>query len=339
MGIVLLKYIRAEELNVESAAGRLERTLIFRADCRIDHLRNAELPECFQGHDSISGIDEDGRPIMISKFGTMDIDKVFENVEAFVRYRAMLMEQAIALLSFKKGKAEDLLQLHDYSGVISSMYDSKVKQCVTSVSKVFGEHYPEFKGKTMFANFPSVFSGPFKAFAQLLPEATRNKFVILGNQDQLELFKHIRPELVPENVGGLLRDPPSKLDGRSHVVNPGARKSVDVCLMEIESGPETLAWEIRVCYQEVAFEIIFKHSEDDREELVEARQHPNYLQAEDAVVSGEYSAAGGGKLIARIKNDNAWFKTRVCICQAGRKGLKTGGTTNGGAKTGGYGAA
>merc|ERR1712217_55112 len=98
--------------------------------------------------------------------------------------------------TFERGKAEDLTQVHDYSGVIGSMYKSEVKQGVTAISKVFGEHYPEFKGKTLFINFPAVFSRPFKAFALLLPERTRNKFIVLGKDDQAALFKHISPDLV-----------------------------------------------------------------------------------------------------------------------------------------------
>merc|ERR1712217_949637 len=122
---------------------------------------------------------------MVSKFGSMDIDKVFGDPEAFVRYRAKLMEQAIKLLKFEKGAAEDLCQIHDYSGVMSSMYKPSVKQGVTAVSQVFGEHYPEFKGKTMFVNFPAIFAKPFNAFALLLPERTRKKFVVLGSNDHL----------------------------------------------------------------------------------------------------------------------------------------------------------
>lgn len=90
--IVLLKYIRAEELDVAKAAERIVETLVFRADCQIDALKDAELPKCYQGHDVISGYDVEGRPVMISRFGKMNLEEVFGDVEAFVRYRAKLME-------------------------------------------------------------------------------------------------------------------------------------------------------------------------------------------------------------------------------------------------------
>ena len=80
--IVLLKYLRAEELDVSKAAQRIRATLVFRADCCIDDLKDAEMPEYFYGHDFVTGCDAEGRPIMISRFGGMDIEKVFGDQEA-----------------------------------------------------------------------------------------------------------------------------------------------------------------------------------------------------------------------------------------------------------------
>merc|ERR1711924_483621 len=90
--IILLKYIRAEELNLDKwangvgAVERLVATIVFRTECKIDALADAELPEYFLGHDSLSELDDEGRPIMISRFGGMDLPKVFGDTEAFVRY-------------------------------------------------------------------------------------------------------------------------------------------------------------------------------------------------------------------------------------------------------------
>jgi len=133
--IVLLKFIRAEEGDVDKAAGRIVSTLVFRAECQIDSLRDAELPDYFQGHDSLSGVDVDGRPVLVSRFGGMDLERVFGDVEAFVRYRAKVMEQAMARLSFKRGEPEELTQVHDYSGVPLIFQTSQVKGSVSAVTK------------------------------------------------------------------------------------------------------------------------------------------------------------------------------------------------------------
>lgn len=312
--IVLLKYLRAEELNVENAAKRLANTLIFRADCKIDELAEAELPEHFQGHDFIPGVDAEGRPVMISKFGTMDIDKVFGDLEAFVRYRTKLMENAIALLRFERGAAEDLCQIHDYSGVMGSMYKSSVKSGVTAVSKVFAEHYPEFKGKTLFLNFPAVFSRPFQALAALLPERTRKKFIILGQDDHMTLFQHLGPELVPEVLGGLLRSPPGPLKGPGHIAVANARDAVDVVVLQV-AEPGAVAWELRVCTLEVSYEVAFVTT-DGSEEIVARSEVGKYLTATDGVVSGTWQAKVAGTVKVRFRNECAWFKKRLCLCRA-----------------------
>jgi len=313
--IVLLKYIRAEELNVDKAANRIAETLIFRADCKIDELAKAELPDYFQGHDYITGVDKAGRPIMISRFGGMDIDKVFGDAEAFVRYRAKLMENAIAKLKFEKGAAEDLCQVHDYSGVIGSMYKSEVKNGVGAVSKVFEAHYPEFKGKTLFVNFPAIFSKPFQALAALLPERTRNKFVILGQNDHETLFEHLSPDLVPEVIGGVSRFG-GPLDGPAHFTVIKARDAADIKALELTEAA-AIVWEVRVCTMEVSYEVLFTPSGSSEEEVLAKSEAGQYLKAEDGVVSGTWSSKGPGTITIRFKNDAAWFKKRVCVCRAG----------------------
>lgn len=315
--VVLLKYLRAEELHVDKAAERLAQTLVFRADCRIDELARAELPEHFRGHDVISGLDPEGRPVMISRFGGMDLKLVFGDVEAFVRYRAQLMERAIALLTFKKGAVEDLCQVHDYSGVPLVFHGSEVKGGVAAVSKVFSEHYPETKGKTIFVNFPAAFSKLFKAFSIFIPERTRKKFLILGESDQAQLFEHICPDIVPEVLGGMLRDPPGPVTVPCQVVH--VRSSEEVTMLEVEKEGTVVFWELRVCAMEIAYEVAFIPAGGGQEEVVRRSEPKQYLKAAEGIISGEWTAQAAGSLRCRFRNECAWFKWRLCVCRAQAK--------------------
>lgn len=319
--IILLKYIRAEEMNLDKWSGgigsvnRLVATIVFRTECQIDALTDAELPDYFLGHDTIEGVDSEGRPIMISRFGSMDLPKVFGDAEAFVRYRAKLMEQGMRLLKFKSGEAEDFCQIHDYAGVPLVFHESGVKSGVTAVSKVFGEHYPETKGKTIFMNFPSVFGKLWKAFSIVIPERTFKKFIILGNGDAQGLFDHLSPELIPEVLSGLRREPASKLTVPAKVVQIARRGEEEVQCAKAE-GPAVYLWELRVCGSyEIAYEVVFIPSSGD-EVAVQRNEQGKYLQVEDGVVSGEYSAKAAGDLRIRFKNEAAWFKGRLCACRA-----------------------
>jgi len=311
--IVLLKYIRAEELDVDKAAERIVQTLIFRADCQIDSLKDAELPECYRGHDVISGLDVEGRPVMISRFGQMDLEKVFGDIEAFVRYRAKLMEEAMAKISFKKGEPEELTQVHDYSGVPLIFQTSQVKDGVSAVTKVFSEHYPETKGKTIFVNFPSAFAKLFKAFSLFIPERTLKKFQILGENDHAQLFETLKPEVVPEGLGGMLRTKGvAGLAGPCHVTFVRARCTEEVSLLRVQE-PCTVDWELRVCYWDISYELWFV-AEGQEPELVQ--KSDGLLQATEGVLSGHYAAKSPGELKCHFINNGAWFKSRLCVGRA-----------------------
>ncbi|CAE7389611.1 PATL6 [Symbiodinium sp. CCMP2456] len=308
--IILLKYIRAEELNLDKAADRIVETLVFRADCKIDGLRDAVLPDCYQGHDVISGLDVEGRPVMISRFGKMDLEKVFGDIEAFVRYRAKLMEEAMAKISFKKGEPEELTQVHDYSGVPLIFQTSQVKDAVSAVTKVFSDHYPETKGKTIFVNFPTAFAKLFKAFSIFIPERTLKKFQILGENDHAQLFETIPADKVPEGLGGMHRE--GALAGPCHVVQVRARCTEEVALLRAE-GPCTLDWELRVCYWDISYELWFV-ADGVSPELVQ--KSDGLVQATEGVVSGQYTAKAAGELRCHFINNGAWFKSRLCVARA-----------------------
>lgn len=314
--IVLLKFLRAEELDVEKAAARFARTLRYRCDEHIEGLATAELPEHFRGHDTVAGHDVDGRPVMISRYGQMDNEKVFGDPDAFVRYRVQVMERAIAMLSFEAGAAEDLCQIHDYSGVDSIFKTSEVKDGIAAMSKVFSEHFPETKGKTVFVNFPSVFSRIFQAFSFFIPEKTRRKFVILGDADQAALFNHISPELVSDSLGGMLTDAPGQLTGPCNRVPVPNRGTAEVTLQEFD-GPSKVEWELRVCAKEVDCEVAFVPASGGPEEVVQRQQ----LTAAEGVITAKFDAREAGALKCRFRHEGGFMKgDRLCLCRAARLG-------------------
>ncbi|CAE8602491.1 unnamed protein product [Polarella glacialis] len=280
----------------------------------------AGLEDHFCGHDTINGPDVDGRPVMISRYGGMDNERVFGDVDAFVKYRLAIMEKTMARLSFTKAASEDLCQVHDYSGVPLLFKTSEVKAGVTAMTKVFGDHYPETKGKTIFVNFPAVFSKLFQAFSVFIPERTRKKFIILSETDHEVLFQHISPELVPVALGGMfVESPATQLPGvPCQVVSVPARSKAEVVLAEL-NGPATVSWELRVCSSEVSYEVVFcpTNSEAEKQDqLVAGSTRGKPLLSSDGVVSGSYRGKEAGTLRCRFNNDTAWLRSRLCICRA-----------------------
>eukprot|EP00930_Biecheleria_cincta_P045032 TRINITY_DN31033_c0_g1_i2.p1 TRINITY_DN31033_c0_g1~~TRINITY_DN31033_c0_g1_i2.p1 ORF type:complete len:498 (+),score=95.28 TRINITY_DN31033_c0_g1_i2:39-1532(+) len=323
--VLLLKFLRAADVDVGRAGERLRDTLRFRAEEKIGQLAGANLPDHFLGHDIISGPDVDGRPVMISRYGQMDNDRVFGDTDAFVKYRLQVMEKAMAELNFASGEPEDLCQVHDYSGVSLLFKTPEVKAGVAAMTKVFSDHYPETKGKTIFVNFPGVFSKLFQAFSVFIPERTRKKFLILAEDDQEGLFRQISPTKVPEALGGLLRpvedaEARAQLTATPQVVTVGPRTSREVDLLEFHE-PGQSSWELRVCALDLSsYELRFfpkgsssGSSEEASGEIVASSQG---LKASEGVISGTFRASQAGTLRCRFNNESSWLRSKTCLCRA-----------------------
>lgn len=311
--VVLLKYLRAEEFDVDKAEERIVKTLVWRAECQVEYLKDAELPKAFLGHDFIEGHDVDGRPVFFSRFGNMDLKEVFGDSEAFVRYRVKLMEQAIDKLHFQPGQAEDLCQVHDYSGVPLQGFGGEVKDCVNIISKVFADHYPEFKGKTVFINFPSVFTALFSAFSVFLPERTKKKFVILGDDPSL-YFEHIPPDTLPVTLGGVHDDHGRKWKAKCEVVNVNQWSNISAPGVEVQ-GPATIAWECRVCYKDLDVAVDFEPSSDPKN-AVSVHKQVGRLSATDGLLGGEYRTTEAGTLQFRFRNGFSLFSAKTALCRS-----------------------
>lgn len=309
---VLLKYLRAEDLGVDQAASRLSRTLTWRKELGVDALAAAELPPDCRGHDTIGGLDRAGRPVLVSRYGGMDNEKVFGDIDGFVLYRIQVTERALALLRLgEPGAPEDLCQVHDYSGVPLLFKTAEVKKAVNAIAEVFTEHYPETKGKTIFVNFPTIFSRLFQAFTAFVPERTRQKFLILGEADHAVLFDQLGPEVLPVALGGLVSERPSPLEGvAAQVAALPAGSSRE---MRAEAlGPGSLNWEVRACFGEAAYELFWVPAGGGQERPVSKGS----LKASEGVVAGEYIAKEAGTLVCRCRNE-AWLQQRVCVFRAG----------------------
>ena len=93
------------------ARERLRKCLVWRAAAQIDGIaaQDLGLGAAFAGHDDVRGADRDGRPLVISRFGTMDVETVFGDAERFLLWRVQLMERAVAELAFERGAPRDAL--------------------------------------------------------------------------------------------------------------------------------------------------------------------------------------------------------------------------------------
>ncbi|KAF9047198.1 CRAL/TRIO domain-containing protein, partial [Hymenopellis radicata] len=159
VSVILLKFLRARNLNVKAAREMLVNTLRWRDEIGVDALMKEEFPQdIFGALGHIYKTDKQGVQYNIYG-GNKDIKAVFGDVPRFIRWRVKLMEETVAHCDFIT--VDQTVQIHDYEGVSMSSRDANSKQAASEASNVFSSHYPELLSKKFFINVPTLMSWIF----------------------------------------------------------------------------------------------------------------------------------------------------------------------------------
>ncbi|TRM65468.1 CRAL-TRIO domain-containing protein [Schizophyllum amplum] len=203
--VVLMKFLRARNLNVAEAKTMLTNTLKWRQEFGIEAALKEEYPkDVFGSLGYISGKDKQGRPVVYNVYGgNKDMNAVFSDVQRFLRWRVAFMEKSLDLLDFET--VDQAVQVHDYAGVSMSSRTPQSKQAASEASKIFGDHYPELLYKKYFVNVPTLMSFIFWTFKAILPAKTFAKMSVVGtstNSIRDTLKDVIDVKEIPKRYGG-----------------------------------------------------------------------------------------------------------------------------------------
>ncbi|KII87493.1 hypothetical protein PLICRDRAFT_699853 [Plicaturopsis crispa FD-325 SS-3] len=205
--VILMKFLRARNLNPSAARDMLVATLRWRASFKADTVATESFPEdVFGGLGYNYGKDKEGRPVTYNLYGAAakDVAGVFGDIQRFLRWRVSLMEKSIALLDFTT--TDQVIQVHDYAGVsLLSSRDPNSKAAAREATSIFSDYYPEFLARKFFINVPSLLSWIFWAFTPLISAATRAKMrVVSGGTHGIKkaLGEVIADGEIPKRYGG-----------------------------------------------------------------------------------------------------------------------------------------
>ncbi|KAF9646226.1 CRAL/TRIO domain-containing protein [Thelephora ganbajun] len=181
VSVVLVKFLRARELNVENATNMMISTLKWREEFKTDEVVTEEFPQdLFGSVGHVFGKDKDGRPVTYNIYGgDKDIAAVFADVPKFIRWRVQLMERGITLIDFTN--VDSMVQVHDYEGVGLRSRDANSKAAASQASKIFQDYYPEFLSKKFFINVPTFMTWIFWLFKPLISANTLAKMNVVGS--------------------------------------------------------------------------------------------------------------------------------------------------------------
>ncbi|KAL4252117.1 CRAL-TRIO lipid binding domain superfamily protein [Abortiporus biennis] len=176
ISVVLLKFLRARELDVAAARTMLVSTLKWRQQFKIDEVLKEEFPEeVFGNVGFVKGVDKEGRPVTYNLYGGPTVKEVFSDVGRFTRWRVQLMEKTVLLLDFENH--DQMIQVHDYDGV-SMFRDANQKEAAHEATNIFQNHYPEFLAWKYFVNVPTLLTWIFWLFKPLISPKTFAKMTV-----------------------------------------------------------------------------------------------------------------------------------------------------------------
>ncbi|KAF8299297.1 CRAL/TRIO domain-containing protein [Clavulina sp. PMI_390] len=205
VSVVLAKFVRATDLNVQKATERLIATLKWREEFNIEGLLTETFPEDIFGNIGyIFGRDKEGRPLTYNVYGgDVKLEEVFKDLERFLRWRVQLMERAMRQLDFEK--ADSTVQVHDYAGVSSSSRTEQSKKAAAEATRIFGEHYPECLHVKFFVNVPTFLTWIYWLFKPIVPSKTFAKLHVVGSGPQVigkQLLPYVDAAELPQAYGG-----------------------------------------------------------------------------------------------------------------------------------------
>ncbi|KAF7728404.1 Non-classical phosphatidylinositol transfer protein (PITP) [Apophysomyces ossiformis] len=184
LDVLLVKFLRARDLNVEAAVKMLTDTLKWRKEFKTDEILSESFDEAVFGKVGyMHKTDKEGRPVCYNFYGDLDQDKVFGDINTFIRWRVQLMEKGVKLVDLVE--VDSMIQIHDYKGASMFGRTANAKAATKEIIKIMQDNYPEFLATKYFVNVPWWGSKIFKLIRPLLPEATFKKFVVCSNDELL----------------------------------------------------------------------------------------------------------------------------------------------------------
>ncbi|KAG8954115.1 Non-classical phosphatidylinositol transfer protein (PITP) [Tulasnella sp. 419] len=205
ISVILVKFLRARNLNVDEATKMLAETLKWRHTFKAAETADEEFPDDVFGKIGyVYGKDKGGRPITYNVYGgNSDLEAVFGDTERFLRWRVGLMEKGLRLIDFIN--IDSMVQVHDYDGVGMSSRTAASKKAAADASKIFQDYYPELLHKKYFINVPALMAWVFWAFKPFVSSQTFAKLQMVGRGPETiakELLPAIDKSELPKRYGG-----------------------------------------------------------------------------------------------------------------------------------------
>lgn len=182
---LLTKMLKANGWKLPEAKEQLKKTLKWRKEFKPLHAAFKEKHDA--KFDNVVVLTQYGDDIMTwnlyNTAGDAKPKDLFTDVDAFLRFRAGVMERSLQLLDFKE--REYTIQIHDYEGVSFLRFDPDIKKGSRATIQLFQDNYPELLKQKFFVNVPWLMSWVYDFVKRWISGDTSSKFVMLPESSLL----------------------------------------------------------------------------------------------------------------------------------------------------------
>lgn len=148
--VLLLKFLRAQEFNVDEALEMLKNTLKWRVEYGTDSILDEDLGLDFSKVAYMEGKDHGGHPVCYNIYGVFDDQELYRktfgaeaNCKKLLRWRVQLMEREIKKLNFEPGGISSFLQINDLRSS-PGLSKKELRQVMKQAITLLQDNYPEF---------------------------------------------------------------------------------------------------------------------------------------------------------------------------------------------------
>ena len=259
----LNRFVRARKYNLEEVEIMVRDHLQWYKDFGVADIMSFDFTEIEKFRlvypHGYHGQDKLGRPVYIERYSKLNADYLYKVTSMdrvskyWVKGYEQLLFQRFPACSLSKPVTQSCVIL-DLAGVKLSMFDSRAREFLKTVSKISSDNYPETLGAMFVVNVPSFFSIVYSIAKPLIPPETKKKIhVVTSKHTKDELLKYIDADQLPQFLGG-----ECVCDLRSETDDKGCLKS--------DRGP----WKIE--------KLVTAHSE---EEFVSVYDSRSFISAPD----------------------------------------------------------
>ena len=224
--VYLNRFLRARKYNLEEIVIMIRDHLAWYKNFGVAEISRFEFTEINEFRTvyphGYHGVDKTGRPVYIERYSKMNADYLYkistlERVSKYwVKGYEHLLYDRFPACSTNGRKISQSCVILDLAGIKLSMFDSRAREFLRTVSKISSDNYPETLGVMFVVNVPSFFSILYSVAKPLIPPDTKKKIhVVTSKHTKEELLKFIDADQLPNFLGGdCICDLSSKTDDR-----------------------------------------------------------------------------------------------------------------------------